>query len=60
MRAGEAGLQGWRASVADKVAPVVSQRTRFDVDQVKAAIGLGFLALSLLYVARAVRELSRR
>jgi len=59
-RVGEAGLQGWRARVADRVAPPISQRTRFDVNQVRRAIGLVFLGLSVLYLAKAVREVARR
>lgn len=57
---GEAGLQGWRARVADRVAPAVSQRSPFDVDQVRRAIGVVFLGLSLLYLLKAVRDLSRQ
>ncbi len=57
---GEAGLQGWRTRVADRVAPSVSRRTSFDVDQVRWAIGAVFLCLSVLYLVKAARELARR
>ncbi|MDQ3570587.1 MAG: hypothetical protein M3396_08200 [Actinomycetota bacterium] len=57
---GEAGLQGWRTRVADRVAPAVSRRTPFDVNQVRKAIGAAFLGLSLLYLVKAARELVRR
>ncbi len=57
---GEAGLQGWRARVADRVAPAVSRGTSFDVDQVRRAIGAVFLGLSVLYLVKALRDLTRR
>ncbi|HSH59669.1 MAG TPA: hypothetical protein VK988_08540 [Acidimicrobiales bacterium] len=57
---GQAGLQGWRARVAEWVAPAVSRRTSLDDDQVRRAIGGLFLALSLLYLVKAARELLRR
>ncbi len=57
---GEAGLQGWRGRVADRVAPAVSRRTSFDVDQVRSAIGGLFLGLAVLYLMKASRDLARR
>lgn len=57
---GEAGLQGWRVRVADRVAPVVSRRTPFDVDQVRRVIGAVFLGISTLYLLKAARDLARR
>ncbi len=57
---GEAGLQGWRARLADRVAPAVTRRTSFSVDQVRRAIGALFLGLSLLYLVKAARDLARR
>ena len=57
---GEAGLQGWRGRVAQRVAPAVSRRTSFDADQVRRVIGAAFLGLSLLYLVKAGRELARR
>lgn len=59
-RLGEAGLQGWRGRLADRVAPAVSRRTSFDVDQVRRAIGGLFLGLTLLYLVKASRDLARR
>jgi len=53
---GRAGLQGWRGKVADTAGPLVAQRTPFSEDQVKAAIGVAFLVLSALYLARAMKE----
>jgi hypothetical protein len=57
---GKAGLQGWRARLADSVAGQVSQRSRFTDDQVRAAIGALFLALSAMYIAKAAKELASR
>jgi hypothetical protein len=57
---GSAGLQGWRAKVADVAGPLVAQRTPLTEEQVKAAIGGVFLVLSVLYVAKTVREWIRR
>jgi hypothetical protein len=59
MAAGElglAGLQGWRAKVADVAGPAVAHRTPLAEDQVKAAIGLLFFALAVVYVAKTLKE----
>jgi hypothetical protein len=55
---GQAGLQGWRAKVADAVAAPVARRSGLSDDQVRAAIGGLFLALSVLYVVNAARQLA--
>ncbi|MGY1915343.1 hypothetical protein [Blastococcus sp. SYSU DS0973] len=55
---GKAGLKGWRARVADAVAGPVAQRTPITDDQVRAAIGALFLALSVMYVAKAAKDLA--
>ena len=55
---GQAGLQGWRAKVADAVAAPVARRSGLSDDQVRAAIGALFLALSVLYVVNAVKQLA--
>ena len=55
---GEAGLQGWRGKVADAVAAPVARRSGLSDDQVRAAIGALFLALSVLYVVNAVKQLA--
>ncbi len=57
---GEAGLQGWRGRVADRLAPAISRRTSFDVDHVRRAIGGLFLVLALLYLVKASRDLASR
>lgn len=59
-RLGEAGLQGWRAKLADRAAPAIARRTSFDADQVRKVIGGLFLALAVLYVTKSTRELLRR
>ena len=57
---GKAGLQGWRAKVADAVAEPVARRSGFDDDQVRAAVGAVFFVLSLVYVAGTVKRLASR
>jgi hypothetical protein len=47
---GNAGLVGWRETVADKAAPPVAKRAPIDEDTVRAAIGGVFFALSVVYV----------
>jgi hypothetical protein len=54
---GKAGLQGWRAKVADVVGPPVARRTGLRDDQVRAALGAAFFVLSVVYVVKTVREL---
>jgi hypothetical protein len=58
--AGQAGLQGWRAKVADGIAEPVASRTRLDEDQVRAVIGASFFVLALVYVANTLRALVRQ
>jgi hypothetical protein len=54
---GKAGLQGWRARLADAVAEPVARRSGFGDDQVRAAIGGIFFVLSVVYVAGTVKRL---
>ena len=53
---GRAGLQGWRAKVADAAGPLVARRTPLSEDQVKAAIGALFFVLSVVYDAQTVKR----
>jgi hypothetical protein len=53
---GRAGLQGWRAKVADTAGPLVARRTPLSEDQVKAAIGAVFFVLAVVYVAQTLRQ----
>jgi hypothetical protein len=47
-----AGLQGWRRKVSDAVAEPVAARTPLGSEQVRAALGALFFALSLTYVVK--------
>jgi hypothetical protein len=55
---GNAGLQGWRAKVADTVATPVARRSGLSDDQVRAAVGAVFFLLSVVYVAGTVKRLA--
>lgn len=57
---GKAGLQGWRVKVADAVAQPVARRSPLTEDQVRAAVGAVFFALSLMYIVGTVRRLTAR
>jgi hypothetical protein len=56
---GQAGLSTWRAAIADKVAPPAAKRTKWSEDQVRAALGAAFLAVSTVYVISAWVRLIR-
>jgi hypothetical protein len=49
-----AGLQGWRRKLGDAVAEPVAQRTPLASDQVRAALGALFFALSVTYVVKTI------
>ena len=55
---GQAGLAGWRAKVADAVAAPVARRSGLDDDQVRAAVGALFFALSVVYVVGTVKRMT--
>lgn len=55
---GKAGLQGWRARVADAVAAPVARRSGVSDDQVRAVVGAAFFVLSVVYVVQTVRRLA--
>lgn len=57
---GTAGLTGWRARVGDAVAPSVAAHTPADRDDIRAAIGFVFFALSALYVIKTLRQVAGR
>ena len=59
-QAGQAGLQGWRAKVADGIAEPVAHRTGLTEDQVRALIGAAFFVLAVVYVANTVRALAQQ
>jgi hypothetical protein len=57
---GKAGLQGWRAKVADAVAQPVARRAGVADDQIRAVIGAAFFLLSVVYVAGTIKRLAGR
>jgi hypothetical protein len=56
---GQAGLTGWRKSVADHVAPAAASKAPASEEQVRAIIGAAFFALSLFYVVSTLVRLIR-
>jgi len=58
-RIGTAGLQGWRTKVGDALAGPIAKRSPLQADQVRAAVGALFFALSLTYVAKTLIAASR-
>jgi hypothetical protein len=56
---GQAGLQGWRAKVADGIAEPVARRAPLEPEQVRALLGVLFFALSVLYVAKTLSAAAR-
>jgi hypothetical protein len=54
---GQAGLTGWRKTVADRVAPAAAGRTPASEEQLRAAIGALFFALAFVYVVRTIATL---
>jgi hypothetical protein len=59
-QAAQAGLQGWRAKVADAIATPVANHTKLNEDQVRAVVGAVFLVLAVIYIANAVRALAQQ
>jgi hypothetical protein len=57
---GQAGLQGWRAKVADAVARPVATRSDVAADRVRAVVGAAFFVLSVVYVVSTVRRFLTR
>lgn len=57
---GQAGLQGWRAKLADATAAPVAQRTPLGEDQVRGLIGAAFFVLAVMYVVQTVRAVAQR
>ena len=56
---GQAGLVGWRAKIADGVAPVAAQRSRLSEDQARALVGAAFFAVSAYYVISTCIRMAR-
>jgi hypothetical protein len=55
---GKAGLQGWREKVGDAAAKPLSSKTKLEEDHVKAAVGILFFVLSVVYIVAAIKEAS--
>ncbi len=56
---GKAALTGWRARVGEPLASRVHARTPLGEDEARALVGLAFLAVSILYVARTLARAAR-
>jgi hypothetical protein len=51
---------GWRGKVAERAAPVVAKKTPASQDAVRAALGLAFLTISLIHLARVFKSFRER
>ena len=56
---GHAGLVGWRASVADRVARPVAKKAPASEDLVRAIVGATFFLLSLSYVGSTIARMAK-
>jgi hypothetical protein len=52
-----AGLPGWRGTVANAVAGPVAKRSSASEDQVRTAVSILFLVLTLVSVLRTIKRL---
>ncbi len=57
---GQAGLQGWRKRLADRLAGPVSSRTPLSADQARALLGGAFFVLSVVYVGRTLGAMRKQ
>ena len=57
---GQAGLQGWREKVADRVSQPVADKGPIEEEHVRAVIGAAFFVLSVLYIVKTISEATRR
>jgi hypothetical protein len=57
---GEAALTGWRGRIGRAVAAPIAKRTRFDVEQIEAVLGLVLLAYTLYRLGRPLIDAARR
>jgi hypothetical protein len=51
---------GWRKAAADRVAPAAASRTRFGAVQIRVALGLAFLGMSVKYLVDTLRRFRAR
>jgi len=57
---GQAGLQGWREKVANRISQPVADRGPLNEDQVRAAVGAAFFVLSVIYVVKTISAATRQ
>jgi hypothetical protein len=57
---GEAALTGWRGQVGHAIAKPIAKRTRYDVEQIEAVLGLLLLAYTVYRVGRPLLKAARR
>lgn len=60
VRFGTAGLRGWRTKAADAVAPRLARHLPLAEEQIRAALGVLFLALTAKYLAGTLSDLVGR
>jgi hypothetical protein len=56
---GQAGLVGWRAKIAEQVAPAAERRAPLSEDQARAIVGALFFGLSASYVISTCVRMTR-
>ena len=54
---GQSALVGWRKPVADKLSQPLESKTSLSGDQARAAVGVAFFVLSVIYVVGTVKRL---
>ncbi len=57
---GQAGLQGWREKVANRISQPVADRAPLTEDQVRALVGAAFFVLSVIYVVKTISAATRQ
>jgi hypothetical protein len=57
---GEAALTGWRGNVGRAIAKPIAKKTRFDIEQIEAALGFILLAYTIYRLGRPLIEAARR
>jgi hypothetical protein len=57
---GEAALTGWRGTVGRAIAKPIARRTRFDIEQIEAALGFLLLAYTVYRLGRPLLDAIRR
>ena len=56
---GGAALTGWRGQIGRAVAKPIARRTRFDVEQIEAVLGLLLLAYTVYRIGRPLVDAAR-